>query len=293
MWSIAPRLREKAIATGRWVDRLSQRHALVLAYVILLAIALIDYLTEVQVSFNVFYLVPVLIVSWRNSTKAAWLVCFLSAVTWQTNFLLLGERDSGLWIYLWNFGTRLLLYLVISFLLQRTRRLMAELAIQSRTDSLTGLQNRRAFVQSLNDELLRQQRSNTPLSLAFVDLDHFKQVNDTQGHLVGDQVLKEVAILLRARLRRTDAIGRMGGDEFAILMPETDGEHAMTALREVRQNMLESMARQGLPITFSMGMVTGNSGATPEELLRQADALMYEVKREGRNDIRQREFMLS
>jgi diguanylate cyclase (GGDEF)-like protein len=293
MWKVAPRLKETTIATGSWVDRLSPRQALALAYAILLAIALVDYSTAVQISFNVFYLVPVLIVSWRNSAKAAWIVCILSALTWQTNFLLLGERDSRLWIYLWNFGTRLFLYLVISFLLQRLRRLMAELATQSRTDALTGLQNRRAFVQSLSEELLRQQRTNTPLSLAFVDLDHFKQVNDTRGHLVGDQVLQEVAGLLRARLRRTDAIGRMGGDEFAILMPETNGEDAMTALRGVRQNMLDSMARQGLPITFSMGVVTGGSGATPDELLRQADALMYEVKREGRNDIRRREFALS
>jgi diguanylate cyclase (GGDEF)-like protein len=145
------------------------------------------------------------------------------------------------------------------------------------------------FLELLNFELEKNRRNGQSLSVAFVDIDYFKQINDTLGHQKGDQILKDVAEILRVHLRKSDVIGRVGGDEFAIMMPETKGEGAHAALSDAQSYLLEATSKLGLPVTFSAGIVTGMFHASADQILRYADALMYEVKQNGRNDIRHRD----
>lgn len=285
-------LSEKAIAIGHWVDRLPPRQAILLACGILVATSSLDYVSGIEISLGIFYLLPVIIVGWRGSMSAAMIISVLAALTMEGLYLLDGDRYSSTWVYIWNPISRFLSYAVISYLLQRLRHSMERLEALSRVDSLTGLSNHGAFLSALQDEINRQQRTRHSLSLAFVDLDHFKELNDKFGHLAGDRALKAVARILRNRLRKTDVIGRLGGDEFAILMPETDGAGAVAALKFVRHKMLDAMNRQNFPVTFSMGVVTSRGDASPTRLLQQADSLMYEVKRQGRNDIRHSDLSL-
>ena len=168
-------------------------------------------------------------------------------------------------------------------------KLRADLARLAMIDPLTAILNRRAFMLEYERELSRCVREKTGLALAIFDLDHFKDVNDTHGHLVGDKVLRRVADTLRASLRGHDVIGRYGGEEFALLMPGADTAAALAGTERARLAVGERPIQVGslrIPITVSAGVAAdGSAGADWESLLRRADAALYEAKRSGRNRV--------
>jgi diguanylate cyclase (GGDEF)-like protein len=168
---------------------------------------------------------------------------------------------------------------------QRTS-LLREQAI-SRTDNLTGLLNGRGFYEAAANELARSSRYRHPLTLAYVDLDDFKGINDRFGHARGDAVLVAVARGLRRACRSSDIVGRLGGDEFVILFPETGRDAAEAALAKVRSRVQELGYPDGARVTASIGSV---SFATPpsdvERLVHEADTAMYAVKAGGKNALR-------
>jgi diguanylate cyclase (GGDEF)-like protein len=168
-------------------------------------------------------------------------------------------------------------------------QLRADLARLAMIDPLTAILNRRAFMLEYERELSRCMREKTGLALAIFDLDHFKDVNDTYGHLVGDKVLRRVADTLRASLRGHDVIGRYGGEEFALLMPGADTTAALAGTERARLAVGERPIQAGslrIPITVSAGVAAaGSAGADWESLLRSADAALYEAKRSGRNRV--------
>ena len=159
----------------------------------------------------------------------------------------------------------------------------ARLAAQAATDPLTGLANHRAFFERLNADVGRARRHGHPLSLVAIDLDHFKRVNDTHGHQTGDRVLVEIAERLSALVRPEDTLARVGGEEFAWLMPETDARAARSAAERARQ----AVAARPFPGAGEMTMSAGIAGlvadASVNELFRAADAALYWAKGQGRN----------
>jgi len=157
----------------------------------------------------------------------------------------------------------------------------------ARIDPLTSVPNRRAFYEVLQRERHRLQRTTRPLTLAYVDLDNFKEVNDNFGHKAGDSVLMTVASVMAGGLRKADVVARLGGDEFAILLPETNAEAAQQVMTKLHLRLLASMAQNGLPVTFSIGAVTFTVALeSPEDLLQKADELMYFVKLHGKSNVR-------
>lgn len=167
-------------------------------------------------------------------------------------------------------------------------RRAAEVERLTFTDALTGLPNRRAFDQELEQEIERSARYGEPLSLLVVDLDHFKRVNDRFGHTVGDEVLKAVAATLRNVARNIDSIARWGGEEFTLLAPATGTESARLLAKRVRSSIRTTPMPEGVkPITASVG-VAGWIG--PEEhadgLFKRADEALYQAKSHGRNQVR-------
>ena len=152
-------------------------------------------------------------------------------------------------------------------------------------DSLTGLGNHRAFQEAVARMVEGARRNGTDFSLVLIDIDEFKRINDTRGHAVGDQLLEEVGILITETIRNTDAAFRVGGDEFALLLPHTDGEGALLLARRLLARGLEDRARGGYraPISFSAGVTAcPEFGNTRLELEAQADAALYRGKRTGR-----------
>lgn len=171
--------------------------------------------------------------------------------------------------------------------LRSANRTLTRLAEQ---DGLTQLKNRRALEEELHTEWARSRRYRTPLSLLFVDVDKFKQYNDTFGHQAGDEALKQVADLLRKEEQLSGCcVARYGGEEFALVMPQTDKEEALQISERVRASF-EAVAWQGRPVTASVGAATLSQGPRSrfgdvETLLYEADGALYHAKREGRNRI--------
>lgn len=161
---------------------------------------------------------------------------------------------------------------------------------RSVTDDLTGLYNSRYLNLVLRRESKRASRSGRPLSLLFLDLDGFKQVNDTHGHLAGSKALVEAAVIIRGSARETDVAARFGGDEFAVILPDTGRDGAVSVAERIRDriNACQFLASDGLSIhlTASIGVATlPDVAASAEELIRAADVAMYRVKDAGKNGI--------
>lgn len=155
------------------------------------------------------------------------------------------------------------------------------------TDGLTQAHNKRYLLEHMDSELARSIRHNRPLALILFDIDHFKRVNDSYGHLAGDYVLREVSNLVRARIRKNEVFGRYGGEEFAVLMPETDLHGGYTLAEEVRTLIAShpfTFDNTRIPITISLGVAQWTPTVrSTEEFIRIADARLYQAKHEGRN----------
>jgi diguanylate cyclase (GGDEF)-like protein/PAS domain S-box-containing protein len=170
-----------------------------------------------------------------------------------------------------------------------TERKQMEKTLQAlaTTDSLTGLVNRRQLFTGLQREISRAQRHATPLALVMLDIDHFKNINDTWGHSAGDDMLKAIADVCRRVTRGEDIVARLGGEEFAIVMPMTDKEEALRLAERLRQRIgeltLVSAAGENIQCTASFGVAVLGAGDSPDQLLARADAALYRAKRAGRN----------
>jgi len=170
----------------------------------------------------------------------------------------------------------------------RLFRQMSELAV---TDNLTGLANRRGFFELAEKEAVRAHRYKRSVCMVMFDIDDFKKVNDTHGHLIGDQVLRVLASTVRRAIRATDTVCRFGGDEFLILMPEAGLEQAMATAERLRQKISTEMvvvtAGGQFSLTISLGVVSldGGDGETVERLIERADAAMYKAKAAGKNRV--------
>jgi len=179
--------------------------------------------------------------------------------------------------------------------ISETVRLQHELEVQANRDFLTDVANRRHFFAKANQELARAVRYDTPLSMLMLDIDHFKAVNDTHGHAVGDMVLKQVAQVCTAALREVDVLGRIGGEEFAVLLPQTPGNMAADVAERIRQSVEHAAFAFGaeqahIPITVSLGVSTldralAGTAITSDVLLQTADAALYQAKHSGRNRV--------
>ncbi|MCD4688834.1 MAG: GGDEF domain-containing protein [Desulfuromonadaceae bacterium] len=161
-----------------------------------------------------------------------------------------------------------------------------QLVEMNRKDALTGIFNRRFFTQKLQEEFIRGRRHNRPLSLIMIDVDHFKQVNDNHGHQVGDEALKALSARVLDRIRKTDILSRYGGEEFACLLPETNGSSALRLAEDLRRIVAEEnwvCRGVSLQMTISIGIAEGHPEmADSEALLKKADDALYEAKA-GRN----------
>lgn len=159
------------------------------------------------------------------------------------------------------------------------------LEILSRTDRLTSLANRRRLEETLHAEVLRSKRYDAPLSVIMIDLDRFKEVNDTFGHQVGDTVLVSIADILRRNARETDVLGRWGGEEFLLLCPETPLELCVEIAERLRRDLSERSVPEVGIVTASFGVAAFRKGDDQLSLLRRADEAMYRAKSEGRNRV--------
>jgi diguanylate cyclase (GGDEF)-like protein len=268
------------------LDRLTHAGITVLAACGVAIVGAVDYLTGYEVSLSLFYLGPVALATWYGGRRAGVGFAILCCVVWYIAEVSAGARYSHSAIPLWNALVRLGFFLITSFLLSALRKTLLGQQHLARTDGLTELYSRRAFEERLRHDLALAQRRKSVLSLAYVDLDDFKAVNDTRGHAEGDRVLRGIGGVLRASVREADTAARIGGDEFAVVLPDTDPRGAEQVVSKIRIGVQETLGAGGWPVTCSIGVTTFMDPAiSPESAIAAADALMYEAKRRSKGAV--------
>ena len=267
-------------------ERLSRAARVTVCVLLVAVLGFLDYLTGFEISFAFFYLLPVGLAAWSLGRITGLAVSVLSAGVWLVANQAAGNPETQILLLGWNAGTRLGFFVVVTELMTRQRRALERERTLSRTDGLTGVLNGRAFYATLAAELARAGRYARPFSVAYVDLDDFKAINDRFGHSTGDALLQTVAKMMLASIRRTDTVARLGGDEFAVLFPETTGAAVRRAADTMRERLLDAMRAQGWPVTFSIGVLTCHTCPdSPDALIAQADRLMYQVKQSTKNGV--------
>lgn len=262
-----------------------------IAILLVLVVGLIDYLTGFEIAFSIFYLAPVTVGGWFLSRRWGILISLLSALAWLMADWAGGQRYSSAIIPFWNAFVRLGFFLVVTFILSALRKSFDQLHELSMDDYLTGLSNARAFYDSAYSEIERAKRYDKPLTIAYIDLDNFKEINDRLGHLAGDQILRLVASALKTSVRKVDVVARLGGDEFAILLPETPANAAQIVFERIKKSLQNSFVSQEGRVFFSAGLVTfEHPPESVDQMIKKADDLMYQAKKQGRNSIRQEIF---
>jgi diguanylate cyclase (GGDEF)-like protein len=262
-----------------------------------LAVALIgvtDYATGYELSFSVFYTAPVAAASWYGNRRAGLPVALVSAIVWLTADWASGNSYSSMLVPFWNVTVKLSFFVIVSELLCGLQLLLGREREMARMDALTSALNTRAFTESARTLFELARRYGHSTVLGYVDIDNFKGVNDQYGHAEGDQGLRSVSEMLMRSVRHTDVVGRLGGEEFAVLLPETSRAGAEELFGRIRTRLLEKARDSAWPITPSIGVAVFRvPPPSAEEALKVADSLMYRVKNTGKNSILTEEFPAS
>lgn len=256
----------------------AQRNPLTIFLVAVFAVGVIgwlDFSTGLYLSFALFYLVPIGVVT--SFAGRAWGIAVAVVCTAVGLIGDLASLEARGIVPFWNAAMRLGVFVVVVVVLSQLRQAHQAERELARTDALTGVANFRWFEEEAQRAMYSSRRYGGPLSLAYLDLDGFKEVNDTRGHAAGDEVLKAFAATLRATLRPTDLVARLGGDEFVVLMPHTDAASAELALARVDLALADVPGAGG--IRFSAGIIQlDRAVGSIDDLLAKADEHMYEVK---------------
>jgi len=265
----------------------SKAFLVVICFAVALTIGVIRYLTGPEWALSAFYLFPIILVTWKAGIGAGIFISFTSAISWLVADLMMGNVFSHAVIPYLNEAFRLFVFMVITCIIHKLRIALESQKELAGTDPLTSVANRRAFYDLANLELNKSLRYQTPISFLYLDIDNFKKVNDNFGHPTGDQLLRSVANTIENNIRAIDLIVRFGGDEFGILLAETDAESATQVVEKLKKKLLELVLDNGWPVTFSTGVATFISPpSTIDEMIDTADAQMYFAKQNGKNRTR-------
>jgi len=269
-----------------YLEKIRKGWLITIAVGIVFILGIIDYVTGFELSFSFFYLIPVTMVAWAVGRNTGLAFSVLSASTWLISNILSGQNFSNGFIGVWNTMLRFGFYSVVTILISELRHALEEERLLANTDPLTGALNRRSFNEVAEKRMIISEVNRHPYTMAYIDIDNFKAVNDMLGHAVGDLVLKIVVDTIQKQIRNTDFLARLGGDEFAILLTDIDQKNAQSIVQRLQSALLEKMKVNEWDVTFSIGVMTVLSmPESVDKLVSMTDALMYDVKGRGKNAI--------
>jgi len=270
----------------RWVENQPTAILILVGILLDLFVGWVEYATGYEIDSAVFYLAPIALVTRCVGLTTGIFMSVLCAATWLVADFASGHEHSHSLIPYWNALVNFGFFIAFSVALAKIKDSMELLREMTETDPLTGILNTRGFEQRARVEIDRLSRYKRALSVAYLDVDNFKAVNDSFGHSVGDGLLVRLAAVLRASIREIDVLARLGGDEFVILFPETKSELAQRAMNRIKDRLLEEVRENGWPVTVSIGLVTFLSPPVSlDEMVRKADYLMYQAKNHGKNGL--------
>ena len=266
--------------------------AITIAFVAVISV--LDVATGNEVNLATFYVIPVVWATWFVGRRTGLATAVFSAIAWSAVERLSGIVYSSAVIAWWNLVVRFILLIFAAVLLAEIRELSEMRRTLAYSDPLTGISNTRIIEADLEREIARLRRYGRPFAFAYVDLDHFKLVNDSLGHLAGDDLLQQVALALSGAVRASDIVARLGGDEFGVLMPEAGEDDAFAALGRIVEAVNASLrevapAVEGLGVTIG-AMVFTRPPWSADHVIQLTDELMYDGKRSGRGMVRLRVF---
>lgn len=268
----------------RWLAQLSSSAIFLLAAVLVAFLGWLDYATGFEISFSFFYLLPISLTAWYLNLKQAYFFTAVSIFTWLISNWAAGEYYSSEWIRFFNALVRLGTFFMIAYLINTLKFALQAEQTTARTDYLTGIHNKRQFIEQLGLELKRASRLQYPVSMVYIDLDNFKMVNDDLGHEAGDRQLALIAQTIAGLVRKTDLFARLGGDEFGLFLPDTDQARARPVLEKIESKVSQELRRLHSPVTLSIGVITyHNPPQDPRAIIQAADALMYQAKQTGKH----------
>jgi diguanylate cyclase (GGDEF)-like protein len=271
-----------------WLDRRSRFFRLAASLLLFVLTISLRHLIAPDIHFAVVFLVPISFATWFVAPALGWF--FVVAATVVLAFFDVRQQQTvnSATLYL-NGLLNLGMFAFFTFIFTEVRTLYDREQNLSLHDPLTGLLNRRALIGTLALENRRMHRHCNPLTLAYIDLDDFKHVNDRFGHDVGDELLRTVADAMKNTVRSTDFVARLGGDEFVVLLPETDQAAAKSAIAKLQEKLLQESRNLDHPVTFSIGTVTFPTPlATAADMIRAVDEAMYAAKQRGKNTVEYR-----
>lgn len=264
--------------------QMGRRRAIVLVTLLTMLFGLLDYWVGYEVSLSFFYLIPIGMATWYFGGYTGYGTALICVVVWDISNRFSGQIHTNELIRYWNMIIRMASYSAFVLLLSELKMALQFERTLARTDFLTGIFNRREFIEQLKFEIQRAERLHYPVSLAYIDLDNFKKVNDEQGHSMGDQHLQLIAHAVSAVIRKTDLFARLGGDEFGLFLPNVDQTSARFVLGKIENAVMRELKKIESPVTLSIGVVTFKSPpATVDDLIRRADTLMYQAKLMGKH----------
>jgi diguanylate cyclase (GGDEF)-like protein len=247
---------------------------------------LIDLATGAEHHVYALYFVPVALAAWFGGRVHWIVVALLSALVSVITYPILGGRFYSTAYMFANLLTQIAAYLAVGMLTEFVRRNNLQDAWLLQHDALTGLLNTTGFRDRLGEDLKIVRRYRRAWTVAYIDLDNFKLVNDRSGHRAGDQLLKSVASVMRSCLRDTDSAARLGGDEFALLLPETSAAGAHALLERLRCSLQHQLAGTHPGVTASIGALSFDDvPGDLDQLMAHADHQMYAAKRTGKNRV--------
>ena len=270
-----------------FAEKLPKPYLTFLGYLLVLAIGSLDTITSYDTSISLLYLFPIILIAWFEGGVPAVIISIFSAITWAVSDLVSGHAYSHVTVPIWNAIMVLGMFLIVAYSIAAIKKLLIKEREHENTDDLTGAANVRAFYEQARVEISRSAVHERPLTLAYIDINNLRHVNDTLGHIAGDYLLHEVAQTMRSTLRPTDIISRLGGAKFAILMPETKNENAAGIIDKVQDHLLDMVKKNGWPVTFSTGVVTRNGATgTIHELIKMAEDLTSTARDAGENMVK-------
>lgn len=256
----------------------------VLTIASVLAIVAIQSSVVHELSLGMLYLIPLALAAGFLSGRIRITAFLFTVSVWLIVEILAFQAHPDPVSAFWNTAERALIFGLVATLVVRLRTAYSYEKNLARTDYLTGVANSRSFFELAQNEISRANRYGHPLTLAYLDVDDFKGVNDKHGHAAGDKLLKSVCEAITRNVRQTDVLARLGGDEFAILLPETDERAADVVINKMRKALMEEMLEGGWNVTFSIGVVTCvDSPPSVAEVVKWGDDLVYRAKRSGKN----------
>lgn len=249
------------------------------AFGITTLVAIVDLMTGDEIPLMILYLPAIFLTCWVQHIGVGVALSLACATVWIFDDLVMIENAPDIKHKYWLSVVHLTFFTVVALMTWRLRVAQEREYLLARTDALTGLLNRKAFVEAAENEISRAQRAGGPLAVAYLDCDNFKQVNDELGHATGDTLLAKVAEVATANVRAVDSVARLGGDEFACLLPNATETEALQVVTQMKAELDRHMGQHSWPVGFSIGLAAfAEPPESVDRLIGSADELMYQAK---------------